>query len=80
MSTPHTAPEPSLDTVKTETEIAKMNAEILKIIDERMKVSQETIKIERENRYAPLVYATGFMGAGAGLLAAGAALAKLFLH
>jgi hypothetical protein len=66
METPSTTPGPSLDTIKAETEIAKMNVEIAKIM-------AETIKINRENRWLPFAY-------GATVFAAAAGFAKLFLH
>ncbi|WP_157636822.1 hypothetical protein [Burkholderia ubonensis] len=62
-----------MDTIKTETEIAKMNAEIAKIM-------AETIKTNRENRWAPVVHSSSFLAAGAALVAGGVALARLFLH
>ena len=62
-----------MDTIKTETEIAKMNAEIAKLI-------AETIRTNRENRWAPVVQASGLLAAGAALVTGGAAFAKLFLH
>ncbi|KVM61705.1 hypothetical protein WJ58_03845 [Burkholderia ubonensis] len=73
MAASTTTPGPSLDTIKTETEIAKMNAEIAKIM-------AETIKTNRENRWSPVVHASAFLAAGAALVTGGAALAKLFLH
>jgi hypothetical protein len=55
-----------LDILKTEADIAKLQAEAMKLL-------AETHKINRENRWMPVVYAVGFLGAAAGF-------AKLFLH
>jgi len=57
----------------------RINAEIEKMMDERRKINAETDKINRESRWYPVAVSAGAFAAAAGTLAAGAALAKLFL-
>ena len=50
----------------------KVDAEIAKLIAETIKIGEETRKVSAEAKYYPIIVAAGLMGAGA-------ALAKLFM-
>ncbi|MFM0095626.1 hypothetical protein PQQ87_08435 [Paraburkholderia nemoris] len=62
-----------MDKLKTEAEIAQLQANTMKLQAEMMSLLVNTLKTSRENRWLPIVYAIGFLGAAA-------AFAKLFLH
>jgi len=82
----HSPSMTDMDARKFEADVAqiwattmKIHAEIERSMDERRKISAEADKIARESRWYPTVVLAGAFAAGAGTLAAGAALAKLFL-
>ena len=67
------------DAAKLEAETRKLLAEADKLKAEKYKLSAESSKLERDSALSPwLLLAQGLI-AGAALLGAGAALAKLFL-
>jgi len=58
---------------REEIETSKLVAEMINLMTETRKMQTETLKIASEIRWYPLVV-------GAGILGAGAALAKLFMR
>lgn len=64
--------EPSYDVREQLVRIDKMQVEL-------QKLSAETLKVKQDTRYAPLTIMFTGLGAGAALIVAGAALAKLLI-
>lgn len=64
---------------KMRAETLKIQEELQKVIANTLKAQREAIKVEQDTRFAPWTIAATALGAGAALMAAGAALAKLLI-
>ena len=76
-----TVPNPDLsyDVQEQRARIDKLLTDIENGLIERQKVVADTRKVEQDTRFQPWTIAITALGAGAALLAAGAALAKLLM-